>query len=476
MRRSGATAIASLNYRDVRQVNTATSSDNEFDQPRGTSTPPVLAKVPWLRPRAADAEPSATQTLADSAQPALDQTPLDESLFRPHSVVAAADLGVEPWDTPATVKPTGESVGREFRIDPPQPLIVAETPEATAQPAEAPSAKTSPEQTPPARKSIYRETPTVKHTVEQPAAEKPVGTTLRFDPPETATDNPLPTASEPQPAPSQAAPPQTLGTPAPQPAYAGETAAAISAERLRVTVPRSLEPSTWHTWVSKIDDSIRQYHRVIVLAALLTAAGLMMLVLENQHQPTQPAPESVTPAAAKTSADDGNAAVENSAQPLAKVTTEAKAAEENAASLVQSEANVPALSDTAPAGEVVASPTEGPLAGEAEPTVPFSEFVSKEQTNEPGQLATAKGPRAAKPHPAVTTTRPLEPHRELHAASPATPEASPAATTAFHSTYQSTGAPEIVLPGYSAGGVRTSVPRTARLSGEVHSVPQQATR
>lgn len=456
-------------------MNTATSSDNEFDQPQGTRTPPVLAKVPWLRPRAADAEPSATQTLADSAQPALDQTPLDESLFRPHSVVAAADLGVEPWDTPATAKPTGESVRREFRIDPPQPLVVTETPEATAQPAEAISAKTSPEQTPPARKSIYRETPTAQPAAEKTSAEKAVVTTLRFDPPETATDDSLPSATEPQPAPPQTAEP--MATPAPQPAYASGTAAAISAERLRVTVPRSLEPSTWHTWVSKIDDSIRQYHRVIVLAALLTAAGLMMLVLENQHHPTQPAPESVTPAAAKTSADDGNAAVENSAQRLAKATTEAKAAAENAPSLVQSEESAPALGDTAPAEEVVAAPTEGPLAGEAEPTVPFSEFVSSEQvTNEPGQLATAKGPRAAKPHAAVTTTRPLEPHRELHAASTVTPEASPAATTAFHSTYQSTGAPEIVLPGYSAGGVRTSVPRTARLSGEVHSVPQQATR
>lgn len=67
---------------------------------------------------------------------------------------------------------------------------------------------------------------------------------------------------------------------------------------------RNAHVSAWHHGVASIDNAIRQYHKVIVLAALLTAAGLMMLlVLESQHPIGEPAPETLTPSAS-TAAND----------------------------------------------------------------------------------------------------------------------------------------------------------------------------
>lgn len=394
-------------------MNTATSRDNPNDQPPGAETPPVLARVPWLKPAGGQSEVALPESLAhDEANDAACQA-IDESYFRPHSVVAAPDLGVEAWHGVPTAlpkKPTPQPAEREVRFDPPQPL---QTPEAEAtQPqiaSETTSASAPPTSVPTAQwKSIYR-------AASRNASDKPTTTTLRFDAPDVATNE----FSEPA-----------------EPAHVEPT-----------TAQRVVEPSAWHTWVSTIDDAVRQYHRVIVLAALLTAAGLMMLVLETQHPPHEPAPESIAPAA---------------------LNAEKQSGEEGPALMLDSQ-------------KLVSAMQQEPGPEETGPTEPLSGGLAEDsQAMAPQQTAsTASGPGSANPKAAAKQVKRLEPHRELYtadASEPQTPgEHSP--SSGFESPrFQSTGAPEIVLPGYSAGGQRANVPRTARLSGEISSVPQQATR
>ena len=150
---------------------------------------------------------------------------LDATIFQPHSVVAMPDLGVADY-TDRTPK---------YRFDPPQPkaesLESHHAPQAKAEPAgesntrtiEAPVASPSTESTP-------QTTPGPMH--------------LRFDPAEGTTVDATPAAE-----------PKLVAT---------------------------REPSDWHYAVAAVDTAIRKYHRLIVLAALFTAAGLMLLMLQGK--------------------------------------------------------------------------------------------------------------------------------------------------------------------------------------------------
>lgn len=203
--------------------------------------------------------------VAAEVPPAEEPRTLDASFFAPHQLLASADSEVVQWG----------AQGQHLRIDAPQPLN-----------AVAPSAAAPP---PPV-------TPLPLPAVPRPLAPKTTPVTspsnmgithLRFDPPV-------------------------------------ETVAAQSVEQAKsATVQPSAQPSPWHEWVTTVDNTIRQYHRVIMLAALLTAAGLMMLVLEHQTPDPQTAPQGSSP----TTIDESVAA----AVPLARNTGEPPAEPERIA-------------------------------------------------------------------------------------------------------------------------------------------------
>ncbi|QDU54428.1 hypothetical protein [Aeoliella mucimassa] len=190
--------------------------------------PPVLARVPWL---AKASQPAAPAPISEPAAPAI-----DASLFQPHSVVAMPELGTTDYVDRAP----------KYRFDPPQ------SPQASheamqPQPAATTAAPEQPTTTP-------ADTPTAK-TITRTAeneTEKNVVTHLRFDKAVGASTEPV-------------------------------------VEQPEVVEADTHEPSTWHTIVSLVDNAIRQYHRVIVLVALLTAAGLMMLMLQGQGSSSEPA-------------------------------------------------------------------------------------------------------------------------------------------------------------------------------------------
>lgn len=184
--------------------------------------------------------------LAAQSAPAAEELPavsrpaaFDATFFAPHQLLAAADSEVSLW--------RGER--QHLRIDGAQPLGTAANtapaaialkpplaPPATARPALEPLAPKTTPVTAPGGSGI---------------------THLRFDPPVEST----------------------------------------SAKPAEPAAPATPTPSMWHEWVTAFDNAIRQYHRVIMLAALLTAAGLMMLVLEHQRPEGETTPESTSPAA-----------------------------------------------------------------------------------------------------------------------------------------------------------------------------------
>lgn len=182
--------------------------------------------------------------LAAAEQPAqaamkVESLTAEPSYLESHSVMVAANLEMPGWDAPGTI----------FRIDSPQSHF---RPMASACPPSS-STKTRPPQATVSH-SVSREESTA--TSPGPVVQQPTAR-LRFDPPQQA---------------------------------ASDHAAAVDVAQLP-------PPSNWHVWLAAIDNSIRQYHRVIVLTALLTAAGLMMLVLESQQPASEPAPGGISPAA-----------------------------------------------------------------------------------------------------------------------------------------------------------------------------------
>ncbi|MCO6046170.1 hypothetical protein NG895_19900 [Aeoliella sp. ICT_H6.2] len=176
-----------------------------------------------------------------STQTAVIEPPqaFDATFFQPHQLLATPDQPLETPDPSPTM----------VRFDPPQPAHSATPAQEPSQPAEP----DSPE-----------EARAVARAVVQPSESREGDgvTQLRFDPP-------------------------VGGAPQAAPAVATES------------VP---EPSAWHQTIAAMDNTIRQYHRIIMLVALLTAAGLMMLVLESQQAESIPAGEAVTPAAINTEA------------------------------------------------------------------------------------------------------------------------------------------------------------------------------
>ncbi len=175
----------------------------------------------------------------------------DATFFQPHQLLATADQPLEHLAPVPTV----------VRFDPPQPL-------AASSPAHQP---------PPAVTQRDQEETTAPQTIVRSAESRGSDgvTQLRFDPP-------------------------VVSQPEPQPVAA---------------LHRAPEPSAWHQTVATLDNTIRQYHRFIMLAALLTAAGLMMLVLESQQTEVEPAGETVTPAAIDTLAMQPMPMAEASSEP-----------------------------------------------------------------------------------------------------------------------------------------------------------------
>ncbi|MGI9456084.1 MAG: hypothetical protein ACR2NU_05945 [Aeoliella sp.] len=261
-------------------------SSREFGSPsnreaRGASTEesatvqakrnvPVLARIPWLVEEPPTPEP------VEEVEEIVPEPLTDAAMFRPHRIVASADLGVASY---------GES-SMQWRVDPPQSkpapdLGEESSPDEQASPAELDRKAMATDEV--LRASVAEQVPPLRPTAAPPApggrrsfgsevAPRQTlpsngGTQWRFDPPETAAHAP-----------------QTFEQ-----------------------TERSIEPSNWHQRVAAIDNGIRRYHRVIVLAALITAAGLMMLVLEGQRTPVLPAPETLTPAASNSKLPTDNA-------------------------------------------------------------------------------------------------------------------------------------------------------------------------
>lgn len=179
---------------------------------------------------------------AETVQPAAatdSQPAFDASFFQPHQLLATPEFSSEcPSPTPNVV-----------RFDPPQGPRGASPVHLPAAPAEPATAQTQ---------TIAPATRTASRPEQKPTAE-PI-TQLRFDPP--AGGAPQPTED--------------------------------------TVLELAQEPSAWHQTIAAVDNTIRHYHRIIMLVALLTAAGLMMLVLESQQTDSPPASESVTPAAINT--------------------------------------------------------------------------------------------------------------------------------------------------------------------------------
>ncbi len=221
-------------HRDVGQVNTADNARfPTSEQPASGEAPPVLARVPWLNSIPTEAAPRMPHAEPPPAH--------DPSYMEAHSVFAASGLGVTTIDVDPVC----------LRVDPPQPKTTVDVADKTMHPAPprtSAAASLAPFSTP-----LSASKPTAATPV---SAERPT-TFLRFDPPaQSAVEH-------------------------------------VATSHVSHTTPTS----TWHQWVAAIDDGIRQYQKVIMLAALLTAAGLMMLVVESQQPSAEPAAEDVSPIA-----------------------------------------------------------------------------------------------------------------------------------------------------------------------------------
>lgn len=211
------------------------NQDTNEIKPTTEARPAVLTRVPWLE---------STQGASESPAVSLENFVVDESAgmddawLMPHQAVASPN-----WD-PASQSRADSP--RLVRIDPPQPLATASASQTSMTVDECL-----------AKQPDERTIVTIDRPVARPATSDSGITHLRFDPPV-------------QPVPSSTDKPGDMAAPS---------------------------PASWHESVATIDNLMRQYSRVIVLAALLTAAGLMMLVLEAQQTEAEPAPDGVTPAA-----------------------------------------------------------------------------------------------------------------------------------------------------------------------------------
>lgn len=224
-------------------MNYAENNQEQADfKPQTESSPAVLARVPWLE--SVDSEPSVAATSLENF--VVDEAALmDDAWLAPHQVVASPN-----WNNDNLPSDSPTSAPRLVRIDPPQPLPGV----AALNAAQAPVEQTV---QPPAESDLQP----FEEPVVRPVTADGGITHLRFDPPV-------------------------------------QREASAAEETFDYSAP---SPASWHQSVATIDNVVRQYHRVIVLAALLTAAGLMMLVLEAQQSEGEPAPDGVTPAALDTS-------------------------------------------------------------------------------------------------------------------------------------------------------------------------------
>ncbi len=212
------------------------TAENNMRSPNSPSFADGKAPVLAQVPWLAPAKPASAE-LPTEQLPTEHSTEFPAAECEPQRSVAAPSWEVTTWDT-----------GRpQLRIDPPQPLAtskeIAPPPETLAEtPAIGPVA-TLPPQPAPTRQTIVSDDAPPTH--------------LRFDPPERMLVDHAPPVRD----------------------------------------RHAPHVSEWHAWVAAIDNTVRQYHKVIMLAALLTAAGLMMLVLENTPPAGAPLPEVLTPAA-----------------------------------------------------------------------------------------------------------------------------------------------------------------------------------
>lgn len=285
---------------------------------------------------------------------------VDRTWFKPHQLVAAADTEVTDFGTCRT----------HWRFDPPQELPVsAEVHHRHPSP--------SPPVAPPIATSLPPTLPV--RAVTTPTSE---GIThLRFDPP-------INTVAEPA---------------------------------IAVELTTHDEPSAWHHTVTILDAVLRKYHRVVMLVALIAATGLMVLVLDNRQNNSEPSNEGTTP---------------------------------------------PTI-DTSGIG-----------------AMPLAESAQAEPLEIPQRVAAAHGPGRSQraPVPAVSSDNveiaplmlePIEPHRESHhdgaSLRPAEPSFEPAGAP-----YPTTGNPayELTFPATNTAS-ENAVPLRARLSQDIQLAPQQ---
>ncbi|WP_442484111.1 hypothetical protein [Aeoliella sp. SH292] len=213
-------------------MNTATNYEPNPQGCEAAELPPVLVRVPWL---GAKQTPAAVELARATSKPIIDR-----ALFEPHQLVAAADMDETDFGTVRT----------HWRVDPPQdrpisaevhlrrPITTTATPTTpVAPPASLPPALPVREVTTPTSEGI---------------------THLRFDPPISSVVEP------------------PVQQPQPQHTVRDES-------------------SVWHEAVTALDAVLRRYHRMIMLAALIAAAGLMALVMDGRTPAIEKTPDSTAP-------------------------------------------------------------------------------------------------------------------------------------------------------------------------------------
>lgn len=203
------------------------------------SRPPVV-EIPWLDERKSDGGKSSRDETAEAVS------------FRPHQVFAWPDREIEQNNGPTVLT----------RVDRPEAPASARMSRAVEAPrTDRPAAPVEHE---PAAQPFNFSVPGVAETATEPKTG--LGTILRFDQPES--------------------PCHTTKAHEPELQNDGEPVEKLVG---------------WDAQVTAIDHFIRRYHRVIVLAALVSAAGLMLLSVNRPPAP-QPAPDQPVSTSAATEA------------------------------------------------------------------------------------------------------------------------------------------------------------------------------
>jgi hypothetical protein len=333
-------------YKDVGQVNTATNYEPIPQGCEAAELPPVLVRVPWLGAKQ-------TTTAVELAR-ATSKPVVDRAMFEPHQLVAAADMDVTDFGTVRT----------HWRVDPPQDRpISAEV--HHRRPVASSSSTTSTITTPAPPASLPPALPVREVTT--PASE---GIThLRFDPPISSVVEP---------------PVQQ-----PQPQHTARD-----------------ESSVWHEAVSALDVLLRRYHRIIMLAALIAAAGLMALVMDGRTPAIEKTPDSTAP----NTIDTGDIGP----MPLADVmhAHQPAAAPEKVAMAKGPGANRHQAATTAPKIESPAAPLMlDPIPPHREPNItPIQE--SEEPASESGYPSTGD-PAFSLTFPSTANSEPVAPSARL---------------------------------------------------------------